>query len=118
MDEVGDIEYVEQVDLESESSSGSDSEDDDEVNPTWSAGTSGLKDIPFTGDSGLLVPIPGNNKPFDWFTLMLDVIFLERIVIETNRYALEFFCGPATTLKSRIANWKDIMSSNSRFLLD
>lgn len=88
----------------------SESEDDAEVNPTWSSRTSGLgfRDIPFTGNPGLLVPIPGNNRPIDWFMMLIDIVFLEKIVSETNRYAMELFCGPATTPKSRVTAWKDL----------
>lgn len=40
----------------------SESEDDDAaVNPVWAAHTSGLRQIPFTGNNSLLVPIPGDN---------------------------------------------------------
>lgn len=87
----------------------SESEDDDTaVNPVWAAHTSGLRQIPFTGNNGLLVPIPGENKPIDWFSLLLDDVFLESICRETNKYALELFCGPSTCEESRITKWRDI----------
>lgn len=93
----------------SESQSSSDSDcDDDMSNPTWSNATQGLRRIPFTGDNRLLVDIPGDNTPIDWFCLLLDNQYLETICRETNRYAFELFCGPTTSLQSRITRWKDI----------
>ncbi|XP_054272549.1 piggyBac transposable element-derived protein 4-like [Macrosteles quadrilineatus] len=98
---------------ESESSCGSSDEDDADITtPQWSAspGVMGrLRDIPFTGEPGLRVPIPGNNKPIDWFRLLSDVVFLQNIVAETNKYALEFLCAPNTKPKSRITKWKDLV---------
>lgn len=68
----------------------------------------GCRPIPFVKENKLLVPIPGENRPIDWFSLMLDDVFLEQVCRETNKYALELFCGPNTTEKSRITKWKDL----------
>lgn len=86
------------------------SNDNDEVNPSWQLTLSAtiLGDILFTGKSGLRLPLPGYNAPINWFDLLLDVIFLEKVLTETNEYALESFCGPSTTLKSHIIRWKDL----------
>lgn len=87
----------------------SDSDIDDVVaDPTWARLTNGLRQIPFTGNTGLSVNIPGNNTPIDWFLLLLDDIFLEGICRETNKYALKVFCEPNTTEHSRVTKWKDI----------
>ncbi|XP_046684891.1 piggyBac transposable element-derived protein 4-like [Homalodisca vitripennis] len=77
----------------------------------------GLRDLPFTGQPGLLVPIPGDNKPIDWFNLLLDTVFLENIIRQTNLYALELFCGPTTTPASRITKWKDLVLAELRTFL-
>lgn len=53
--------------------------------PSWSANTNGLKQIPFTKREGLQVPNPG-NRPIDFILLLLDIIFLEKIVKKTNQY--------------------------------
>ncbi|KAG8265500.1 hypothetical protein J6590_007943 [Homalodisca vitripennis] len=53
------------------------SSDDDVHIPHWSLTTAGLRRIPFTKDNSYLIPVPGRNRPFDWFTVLLDDIFLE-----------------------------------------
>ena len=74
--------------------------DDAPFNPTCSNVTMGLKRIPFTKVNGLLVNNPGNNKPTDWFLLLLDNNFLEKVCLETNKYPFEVYCGPTTSEKS------------------
>lgn len=110
---------VEDLFTDSDSSTdSSDDSDEDDVNPVWSPTQAvGFRNIPFTGNPGLLVPIPGNNKPIDWFFLLLDIVFLERIVVETNRYAVELLCSPNTNLKSRITYWKDVTISEFKTFL-
>lgn len=89
----------------------SDSEDDDDIqySPTWSRSTQGLRRITFKKDNRLLVPIPGNNTPIDWFRLLLDDgATLDKIVTYTNKYAEEVFFLPSLSPKSRINNWKPL----------
>lgn len=65
-----------------------------------------LKDIRFTGDSGLLVPVP-NSSPIDYFSLLVDDNFLISVVDETNIYAEQLFLtGPSE--RARITNWKPL----------
>lgn len=97
----------------SSDNTGTEDEDSDqsdtEYDPTWSNNTGGMRKIPFTGNTGLKVPVPGQNTPLDWFNLLFDEnLILDRIVSHTNRYALDLFCSPATKLTSRITRWKDI----------
>lgn len=66
-----------------------------------------LKTFLFTEPTGLKVPVPG-NKPIDWFSLVIDDIFLQSIVTETNKYAEELFLSQNTKEKSRICNWKQL----------
>uniref|UniRef100_A0A1B6DXT5 PiggyBac transposable element-derived protein domain-containing protein n=1 Tax=Clastoptera arizonana TaxID=38151 RepID=A0A1B6DXT5_9HEMI len=81
---------------------------DFDANPlTWSLHTNGMRQLDFTKNEGLRVPVPDNN-PIDFFLLLLDVVFLEGLVKKTNAYALELFCGHNTTSKSRITKWKDV----------
>lgn len=94
--------------LTSDGESNSDSESDSEPCPTWSSNTYGLKDIPFTGNNTLLGPVPGQNKPIDWFLLLIDDIFLEKICQFSNAYAMSVFCGPNTEPGSRINRFTDI----------
>lgn len=67
------------------------SEGDIDYNPSWAPSTQGLRRFIFTGENKLFVGIPGQNRPIDWFLLLLDVLFLEAIVCETNKYAREVF---------------------------
>lgn len=76
--------------------------------PVWSINTAGMRPIPFVKENGFLVPLPAGGRPIDFFFMLIDEIFLEHIVRETNRYALEVFFGPSTTPQSRITRWKDL----------
>lgn len=96
------------TDTESSSDSEVSATDDVITNPTWSRLTNGLRRIPFTGNTGLRVGIPGNNTPIDWFNLLVDDVFLEGICRETNEYALQVFFKPSLTEKSRITRWKHL----------
>lgn len=66
-------------------------ESDIVVNPVWCDRTCGPKEIPFTGENKILFPFPEDAKPIDYFNVLVDNIFLESVVRETNRYALDFF---------------------------
>lgn len=93
-------------DLELEEDSDSDTEIS--YNPQWSPATQGMRVIPFTKQNELLVPIPGENKPIDWFLLLCDDLFLENIVKESNKYAWTVFGKPDLLPKSRINKWYDL----------
>lgn len=81
----------------------------DEIsNPTWLRFNQGFHRLDFTGENQFKVPVPGNNRPIDWFILLLDDTLLETIVRETNRYAIEVLFKPSLTLHSRINKWKDL----------
>lgn len=90
----------------------SDESDDDPdlgtVAPTWCLNTTGMRPIPFTQTERLLVPFPGEGNPIDFFTLLVDDIFLENICKFTNIYAFEVFYKPTLTPKSRIHQWKEL----------
>lgn len=77
--------------------------DDPKHKPIWTNFTLGLRKLSFTKENKLLVYTPRNNKPIDWHLLLLDDIFLEFIFSETNKYALELFCGPSTSEQSGIS---------------
>uniref|UniRef100_A0A1B6GV44 PiggyBac transposable element-derived protein domain-containing protein n=1 Tax=Cuerna arida TaxID=1464854 RepID=A0A1B6GV44_9HEMI len=66
----------------------SDAEDDFDFDPAvWSnVSAAGMRDIPFTGDNKLLIPVPGNNEPIDWFNFFIDLVFLKNICRFTNKY--------------------------------
>lgn len=94
----------------------SDSEEELDFDPAlWrNVSAAGMRDIPFTGDNKLRIPVPGNNTPIDWFKYFVDEVFLENVCQYTNQYALDLFCGPKTLPKSRIHRWKDLTSPELR----
>lgn len=67
--------------------------------PTWvdDLGTMKIVFIQFEGENKLLVTKPGENRPIDWFNLLVDDVFLEQIVRETDNYVEILFCLPGTT---------------------
>lgn len=88
-----------------------DSDDEDVVynyNYAWSPNTIGMREIPFTKENKVLIPVPGNNEPIDWFSVLFDDVLLERICCCTNAYAWEVFGQPTLTPKSRINKWFDL----------
>lgn len=76
-------------------------------NVTWN-NTGMLRKFPFTGQQGLLVPIPLQGKPIDFFQLIIDDDFLRLIVNQTNENAARILFLPKTSENSRITDWKDI----------
>lgn len=100
-----------------ESSDSSDDEIELTTPPTWSNHTQGLRNLPFLGENKLLVDIPGNNRPIDWFLLLLDDVFLEMICRQTNLYAIQLFCKPATSEQSRITRWKELEVSELKVFI-
>lgn len=82
--------------------------DDVRFNYQWCPNTSGLRQISFTKRNELLVPLPGDNRPIDWFSLLLDDEILQEIVIASNEYAWQVFLAPNLTPKSRINKWRDL----------
>lgn len=95
---------------DSDTDSESDMEDDGTrvYNPIWTDQSQDPTELIFRKQNKLLVPIPGDNKPLDWFLLLIDDELLQTIVAKTNRYAFDFFCGPTTEPQSRIHRWKDL----------
>ncbi|KAG8263336.1 hypothetical protein J6590_035174 [Homalodisca vitripennis] len=73
-------------------SSGSDIEDI-VINPSWVNNTNGLRQIPFTGNNRLLVDVPGNGSPIDWFFMLMDDPFLLSLLRQetqpTNLYKMK-----------------------------
>lgn len=67
-----------------------------------------MKAFPFTKTNELLVPPPQNGTPFDYFRLLCDDNFLNNIVSETNRYAVEILFTAGQYERSRISLWKEL----------
>lgn len=85
-----------------------DLEEELDYNPQWAPITAGLRHFPFTKENKFNVPAPGENRPYDWFKLLVDDIFLENIVKATNSYAWAVYAKPSLTPKSRINKWKEL----------
>ncbi|XP_046671370.1 piggyBac transposable element-derived protein 4-like [Homalodisca vitripennis] len=83
-------------------------EDSEIVPPTWCTTTPGMHQIEFTRGDTLLVPIPGEGRPIDFFRLLLDDVMVERMCSFSNKYAFEVFNKPNLQPKSRINRWKDV----------
>lgn len=86
----------------------SDLKEDLEYSPQWQPTTAGMREIIFTRENVFKVPFPGENRPFDWFALLVDDVLLENIVQCTNAYAWEVYGKPSLIPKSRINKWKDL----------
>lgn len=97
----------------------SDDEDPDAYTaaPQWSITTSGMRPITFTRTDTLLVPMPGDGAPIDWFNLLIDNILLEDICKMTNKYAFEVFFKRDLTPKSRINKWVDLTVPELRIFI-
>lgn len=50
-----------------------------------------MPDFSFTKHNELLVPIPGDGNPIDFFFLLFDEDFINLLVDETNSYAEKEF---------------------------
>lgn len=55
--------------------------------PVWSITTDGMRPITFTRQPTLLVGFPGQRRPYDYFRLLLNNHFGERIIEYSNAYA-------------------------------
>lgn len=78
--------------------------------PVWSITTNSMRPITFVRQPELLVPLPGQRKPYDYFRLILDDILVENIVRFSNAYA--FVLGvvlgePDLTPHFRINKWRE-----------
>ncbi|XP_046685000.1 piggyBac transposable element-derived protein 4-like [Homalodisca vitripennis] len=113
-DPLSDDDSTDNTDIDS-----SDAEDDFDFDPAaWSnVSAAGMRDIPYTGDNKLLIPVPGNNEPIDWFNFFIDLVFLENICRFTNDYALEVFFGPTIMPGSRIHRWKPLTVPELRIFI-
>lgn len=92
--------------------------DRDHPSPNFEWADSGpLKEIQFKKQQKLLVPIPEEGKPIDFFQLIFDDNFLRSIVEQTNAYAIEVLFSPGTMEKSRITTWKELTVEELKIFL-
>lgn len=86
----------------------SDSDEDIVYDPCWMPNTMGLRRIIFSKENKLLVPVPGDGSPYDWFMLLMDEVLLDNIVRYTNQYAWEVYLGGNLTPQASINKWKEL----------
>lgn len=77
------------------------------TNTIW-RDTGTLRNFPFKKQQKLLVPVPGEGRPVDFFQMIVDDNFLQTISEQTNNYAVDILCRPETSEKSCITEWKDV----------
>lgn len=74
---------------------------------TWESDSDSMNFFHFTKTENFVAPVTGND-PLDYFRHILTDSFLDEIVAQTNRYAVELFFRPGVKEKSRITSWKDL----------
>ncbi|KAG5895464.1 hypothetical protein JTB14_013379 [Gonioctena quinquepunctata] len=87
------------------------------INPDWSDVPQPMKYFPCTKNKALLVPIPGNNEPINYFRMIFDDEIIDRIVEQTNIYAKEVFLSSRGSEHSRITGWKPLTREEFLILL-
>lgn len=72
----------------------------------WIDEETDMNNFNFTKQNKLLVPIPGEGTPLDYFFLLFDECFIQLLVDETNSSAEEEFLRIGSAPKSRMSEWK------------
>lgn len=80
----------------------------EEIVETWLDETSSMRNIHFNETSKMLVEVPPNGKPYDYFKLLVDDDFLNNIIEETNKYTMDLFFAKGGSVRSRIFQWKTL----------
>ena len=77
-------------------------------NRIYKRGDFRAKQIPFTGNEGIQVPLPPNATPEDFFKLYIDENIIDHMVIQTNLYAEPYMQGQQNNLRphSLAHQWK------------
>eukprot|EP00117_Sycon_ciliatum_P029475 scpid41094/ scgid23460/ len=75
--------------------------------------------LPFTGNSGLQMPLPDDPTPLDYLKLFFNEDFFEYLVTETNRYARAFIDANLHTLPARsfARSWKPVVVGEMKVFL-
>ncbi|KAJ8929558.1 hypothetical protein NQ314_017743 [Rhamnusium bicolor] len=66
-----------------------------------------MSNFDFTKHSGLLVKLPEDGRPIDYFQVIADENFFHFVVEETNNYAEEILLSGVAE-KSRLTAWKPL----------
>lgn len=64
--------------------------------------------INFTGNTGLKVDIPEKDDPFSWLKCFITDELVGHLVLETNRYAMQYFETHVLSPYSRDVNYKNV----------
>jgi len=73
---------------------------------SWFEEETDMPDFNFMKQNELLVPIPGDGNPIDFYFLLFDDDFINLLVDETNSYAEKDFLRIGHHPSSRISTWK------------
>uniref|UniRef100_A0A1Y1M9S5 PiggyBac transposable element-derived protein domain-containing protein n=1 Tax=Photinus pyralis TaxID=7054 RepID=A0A1Y1M9S5_PHOPY len=73
--------------------------------PNWSSEVCEMKAFDFLKSGQLLLEIPGDREPIDYFRAIFDDEILNLMVTATNQYAEEMLLSPG---QSRITEWKPV----------
>ncbi|CAG2189528.1 CHD4 [Mytilus edulis] len=100
-----------------------DLENDEQIAPfedTWIRGNLDTCALPFDKEKSLNFDVGDNPEMVDFLRLILDDVFFDTLVLETNRYATDFFATPdGQNLKphSCFKQWEDVNRDDmSRFI--
>jgi len=82
-----------------------DREFESDVDEGWSREAREPVNAPFTGQVKLNASLPENPEPLDFFQLFVDDSIIEKIVVETNRYAERKIEAEDLKENSRMHRW-------------
>ncbi|KAK9702549.1 Transposase IS4 [Popillia japonica] len=75
---------------------------------TWQDDSTSMRNFEFNETNEMLVDLPPNTEPYEYFRLLVDDDFLNNVVKESNEYAVEMFLKKGGSERARISLWKDL----------
>lgn len=69
--------------------------------PLWVDDFTSKRSFEFESENKLLVSVPEQNRPIDWFYLLFDEKLLNRMVVATNEWVEKLSYDPSTPLNTR-----------------
>lgn len=79
-----------------------------ENSPSWNDDENNLNIFDFTKTNELLVSLPGNSEPYNYFNILLDELFLEKVCEMSNMYAQQAYGNSENKKHARINKWRDL----------
>ncbi|KAJ3661073.1 hypothetical protein Zmor_005493 [Zophobas morio] len=109
-----DVDIKESLLFKEESSSDEEDPSLDVADDVWSNTFTPMKDIEFRKTPGLLIDVPEDASPYQYFRLLLDDDLLQLITTETNRYAENLFFSNISLEHARVTHRRRIKESEAR----